>query len=177
MLYGCLSNSSNQVFEKLFQITGHPTPFVKGDVRETELLKVTLASREIDAVFIFWGEGCGRVGSEAGRVLRHQTAKHHQPVAGHAASVGRGLVFSGATTPCGRNKLRIEEILCYVLASGIDLHVACLRYFNLVGAYESALIGESQNFLPNNHLPYIAQVAVSCCHRRRPPVSGHRAVA
>jgi UDP-glucose 4-epimerase len=55
VLYDNLSNSSDAVLEKLAQITGQPIPFIKGDVRDTELLKGTLTAHRIDAVVHFAG--------------------------------------------------------------------------------------------------------------------------
>lgn len=55
VLYDNLSNSRDAVLEKLAQITGKQTPFVKGDVRDTDLLAGALANHHIHAVFIFGG--------------------------------------------------------------------------------------------------------------------------
>ena len=64
-----------------------------------------------------------------------------------------------ATNPYGRSKLHVEEILADLAASSSAWRIACLRYFNPVGAHESALIGESPSGIPNNLMPYIVQVA------------------
>jgi len=64
-----------------------------------------------------------------------------------------------ATNPYGRSKLMVEEILRDIALSDASWSIALLRYFNPVGAHESGLIGESPNGIPNNLLPYIAQVA------------------
>ena len=64
-----------------------------------------------------------------------------------------------AINPYGRSKLHIEEMLSDLAASDADWKIACLRYFNPVGAHESGLIGENPKGLPNNLMPYIAQVA------------------
>ena len=66
---------------------------------------------------------------------------------------------TSATNPYGRSKLHIEEMLKDVAASDPAWRMACLRYFNPVGAHESGLIGENPNGVPNNLMPYIAQVA------------------
>jgi UDP-glucose 4-epimerase len=65
-----------------------------------------------------------------------------------------------ATNPYGRSKLHIEEMLSDLETSDSTWHIACLRYFNPVGAHESGLIGEDPNGMPNNLVPYIAQVAL-----------------
>jgi len=61
--------------------------------------------------------------------------------------------------PYGRSKLNIEEMLKDVCNSQKDFSAICLRYFNPVGAHESGLIGEDPKDIPNNLMPYIAQVA------------------
>jgi len=65
-----------------------------------------------------------------------------------------------ASNPYGRTKLMIEEILRDVAKSASDWEIALLRYFNPVGAHASGLIGEDPNGIPNNLMPYIAQVAM-----------------
>ncbi len=65
-----------------------------------------------------------------------------------------------ATNPYGRTKLFIEEILRDISVSDREWKIAILRYFNPVGAYESGEIGEDPSDIPNNLMPYIAQVAV-----------------
>ena len=65
-----------------------------------------------------------------------------------------------ATNPYGRSKLMIEDILRDLDVSDPGLNIAILRYFNPVGAHPSGRIGEDPNGIPNNLVPYIAQVAV-----------------
>jgi len=69
-----------------------------------------------------------------------------------------------ATNPYGRSKLVIEEMLRDIALADTGWNVALLRYFNPVGAHESGLIGEDPRGIPNNLMPYVAQVAVG----RRP---------
>jgi len=64
------------------------------------------------------------------------------------------------TNPYGRTKSMIEDILRDVFVADPDWNIALLRYFNPVGAHESGRIGEDPNGIPNNLMPYIAQVAV-----------------
>jgi UDP-glucose 4-epimerase len=64
-----------------------------------------------------------------------------------------------ATSPYGRTKLHIEEMLDDVAAADASWRIICLRYFNPVGAHASGLIGENPNGIPNNLMPYIAKVA------------------
>ena len=65
-----------------------------------------------------------------------------------------------ATNPYGRTKLMIEDMLRDVSLSDPTLRICLLRYFNPVGAHISGQIGEDPNGIPNNLMPYIAQVAV-----------------
>src|SRR5690554_5104883 len=65
-----------------------------------------------------------------------------------------------ATNPYGRSKLMVEDILRDLAISDANWRIAILRYFNPVGAHASGTIGEDPNGIPNNLLPYIAQVAV-----------------
>jgi UDP-glucose 4-epimerase len=180
VLYDNLSNSSDQVLEKLSQITGQPISFVKGDVLDTELLKATLAAHEIDAVIHF--AGLKAVGESLEKPVEYYANNVQGSISLLQAMQSvdiKTLVFSSsatvygepkylpldenhptsATNPYGRSKLHIEEMLIDVAASAPDWRIACLRYFNPVGAHESGLIGENPNGVPNNLMPYIAQVA------------------
>jgi UDP-glucose 4-epimerase len=180
VLFDNLSNSSNQVLEKLVQITGRRIPFVRGDVRDTELLQSTLAAHEIDVVIHF--AGLKAVGESVGKPVEYYANNVQGTISLLQAMQPVGiktLVFSSsatvygeprylpldenhptsATNPYGRSKLHIEEMLKDVAASASDWRIACLRYFNPVGAHESGLIGENPCGIPNNLMPYIAQVA------------------
>jgi UDP-glucose 4-epimerase len=73
----------------------------------------------------------------------------------------------GPVNPYGRTKLMIEEILRDIAVANPDWRAICLRYFNPVGAHESGLIGEDPREIPNNLLPFIAQVAIGRLPRLR----------
>jgi UDP-glucose 4-epimerase len=64
------------------------------------------------------------------------------------------------TNPYGRSKLMVEDVLRDLAVADSRWSIALLRYFNPVGAHESGLIGEDPNGIPNNLLPYVAQVAI-----------------
>lgn len=180
VLYDNLSNSSHCVLENLDLIVGRHIPFVKGDVRDTELLASTLASHSIDAVIHF--AGFKSVGESVEKPVDYYSNNVQGTISLLQAMQStrvKTLVFSSsatvygapqylplneshptsATNPYGRSKLHIEEMLNDVAASDTDWRICCLRYFNPVGAHESGLIGESPNGVPNNLMPYIAQVA------------------
>lgn len=67
---------------------------------------------------------------------------------------------SGCTSPYGKSKYFVEQILKDIVTSDETWSVISLRYFNPVGAHESGKIGEDPKGIPNNIMPYIAQVAV-----------------
>jgi len=175
-----LSNSSDSVLEKLTQISGQQLVFIKGDIREFELIEQTLATYEIDAVIHF--AGLKAVGESVEKPIDYYANNVQGSIsllqAMQSAKV-KTLVFSSSATvygepqylplneshptsamnPYGRSKLHIEEMLKDIAISDTDWRIACLRYFNPVGAHDSGLIGESPNGMPNNLMPYIAQVA------------------
>ena len=180
VLYDNLSNSSDSVVEKLAQITGQVMPFIRADVRDTNLLRSTLDSHNIAAVIHFAGL------KAVGESIEKPTDYYANNIQGTISLLQamqwaqvKTLVFSSsatvygdpqylpldkshptcATNPYGRSKLHIEEMLKDIAAADSDWRIACLRYFNPVGAHESCLIGEHPNGVPNNLMPYIAQVA------------------
>ena len=67
--------------------------------------------------------------------------------------------FRGATNPYGWSKFMVEQMLADVARAEPHWRIARLRYFNPVGAHESGLIGEDPSGIPNNLMPFIAQVA------------------
>jgi UDP-glucose 4-epimerase len=82
-------------------------------------------------------------------------------VYGDPASVPIRETFPvSCTNPYGRTKLMTEQILCDLFLADPQWNVALLRYFNPVGAHKSGRIGEDPNGIPNNLVPYIAQVAI-----------------
>jgi len=180
VLYDNLSNSSDGILTKLTQITNTNIPFVEGDVRDTPLISSTLTKHNIYAVVHFaWLKAVGEsvkkpidyyANNVQGTISLLQAMQTHNV---------KTLVFSSSATvygqpqylpldenhptrainPYGRSKLQIEEILSDLAASDASWKIACLRYFNPVGAHESGLIGENPTGVPNNLMPYIAQVA------------------
>lgn len=181
VLYDNLSNSSADVVGRIGRITRQNIPLIRGDVRDTTLLTNVLRQRCIGAVIHF--AGLKAVGESVALPVDYYANNVQGTIsllqAMQAASL-RTLVFSSsatvygqpqylpldedhptsATNPYGRSKLQIEEILKDVAVSDPEWRIACLRYFNPVGAHESGLIGESPGGVPSNLMPYIAQVAV-----------------
>jgi UDP-glucose 4-epimerase len=182
------ANSKPAVLARIERVAGRPPAFVQGDVRDRMLLERVLRERQIDAVIHF--AGLKAVGESVSMPLAYYDNNVHGTVqlleAMHAANV-RTMVFSSsatvygdaakmplheglptaATNPYGRTKLMIEQILADVAASDPSWSMTALRYFNPVGAHESGLIGEDPQGVPNNLMPYIAQVAVGRLPRLR----------
>ena len=180
LLYDNLSNSSDSVVETIIRITGQEIRFVKGDIRDTELVKDTLISHDIDTVIHF--AALKAIGESVKTPIEYYATNVQGAIsllkAMRSAQVNR-LVFSSSATvygepqylpldedhptrptnPYGRSKLHIEEMLADVAASDFSWHIVGLRYFNPIGAHESGLIGENPNDVPNNLMPYIANVA------------------
>ena len=178
-----LSNSSEESLRRVELITGKKIPFVKTelcDPAETEALFAQYP--DIDAVIHF--AGLKAVGESVRKPLEYYTnnlvstltllnvMRNHgvknfvfsssATVYGDPASVPIREDFptGGTTNPYGTTKLFLERILMDYCAADPTLNVALLRYFNPIGAHESGLIGEDPNGIPNNLVPYIAQVAV-----------------
>lgn len=182
------ANSKPAVLARIERVAGRAPVFVQGDVRDRVLLERVLGERQIDAVIHF--AGLKAVGESVSMPLAYYDTNVHGTVqlleAMHAANV-RTMVFSSsatvygeaakmplheelptsATNPYGRTKLMIEQILADVAASDPSWSMTALRYFNPVGAHESGLIGEDPQGVPNNLMPYIAQVAVGRLPRLR----------
>jgi UDP-glucose 4-epimerase len=155
-------------------------PFVACDVRDTAALTTTLQTHAVDAVVHF--AGLKAVGESVAKPLDYfannvqgtvsllqamQAAHVHQLVFSSSATVYGEPQYlpldeqhpTAATNPYGRTKLHIEEMLLDLSASDPAWRMACLRYFNPVGAHDSGLIGEDPQGVPNNLMPFVAQVA------------------
>lgn len=176
-----LSHSKPVVLERIEQITGQRPQFVEADIRDRAALQAIFKAHPISAVIHF--AGLKAVGESVAQPLRY----YDNNVQGSlvlfetmAAAGVKRLVFSSsatvygdprsvpiaedfplqATNPYGRSKLMIEDILRDLGVADASWRVALLRYFNPVGAHVSGLIGEDPNGIPNNLMPFVAQVAV-----------------
>jgi UDP-glucose 4-epimerase len=175
-----LCNSKLSVLRRIEKIAGKAFAFAQVDVRDQENLETVFAEHQPDAVIHF--AGLKAVGESVQQSLQY----YDNNVTGSLvlfrvmAKFGvKTLVFSSsatvygdpatvpilenfplsATNPYGRSKLMVEEMLRDVALADPSWRIALLRYFNPVGAHESGLIGEEPNGIPNNLLPYVAQVA------------------
>ncbi|MCU7961004.1 MULTISPECIES: UDP-glucose 4-epimerase GalE [unclassified Shewanella] len=176
-----LSNSSIEALNRVERITGKSVTFYQGDILNKALLQKVFNDHAIDSVIHF--AGLKAVGESVVKPLKY----YENNVTGTlilcqvmAEFKVKNLVFSssatvygdpaslpitedfptGATNPYGQSKLMVEHILADVHNADPSWNIARLRYFNPVGAHASGLIGEDPNDIPNNLMPFIAQVAV-----------------
>jgi len=181
VIFDNLCNSNRKVLQRLKSITGTVPTFIEGDIRDPAALDATFASHAITAVLHF--AGLKAVGESVEKPLEYYDNNVRgtlELLAAMRRAHVRTLVFSSsatvygdpastpinenfplsATNPYGRSKLMIEEILGDLFKAEPDWNIARLRYFNPAGAHQSGLIGEDPQGIPNNLMPYIAQVAV-----------------
>ena len=175
------ANSSPKVLERIAKISGRAPAFREGDIRDADGLRALFAAHRIEAVIHF--AGLKAVGESVEQPLTYYDNNVNGTLcllqAMRQAGVRR-LVFSSsatvygdphrvpiredfplqATNPYGRSKLMVEEMLRDLQRAEADWQIAILRYFNPVGAHPSGLIGENPNGIPNNLMPFVAQVAV-----------------
>lgn len=175
-----LCNSSAESLERVKEITGKEVLFYQADIRDTEALNSIFTRHDIGVVIHFAGLKAVGESTEIpldyydnniwGSINLFQVMKRHgvkevifsssATVYGDPDSVPIKEAFpTSATNPYGRSKLVIEEILQDLYKSDPQWKIALLRYFNPVGAHRSGLIGENPKGIPNNLMPYIAQVA------------------
>ena len=178
-----LVNSSRESLRRVEQITGHEIPFIEADVRDQSALDDIFTTYSIDSVIHF--AGLKAVGESVAKPLEYydnnlvstlallEAMRKHsvkQLVFSSSATVygspselplrETSTVGVGLTNPYGKTKYMIEQIIQDYCAADPTFEATILRYFNPIGAHESGQIGEDPNGIPNNLLPYVAQVAV-----------------
>ena len=176
-----LSNSSPESLRRVEQLTGKAVAFREGDIRDAACLDALFAEFSVSGVGHF--AGLKAVGESVAEPLRYYDCNvvgtirlleamaragvkrlvfsSSATVYGDPASVPINEDFPLSTTnPYGASKLHIEDMLRDLYVSDDSWDIALLRYFNPVGAHESGQIGEDPSGIPNNLMPYIAQVAV-----------------
>lgn len=183
-----LVNSKPEVLNRITALTGHRCAFYENDVQDTAALNTIFQENKIDAVIHF--AGLKAVGESVAKPL-----EYYQNNIGSTLSLLRAmrtanvntLIFSssatvygdpehvplsetaptgGTTNPYGTSKYMIERILTDFQQANEQWSITLLRYFNPVGAHPSGTMGEDPQGIPNNLMPFIAQVAVG----RRPEV-------
>ena len=174
-------NSKPEALDNIRKITGRDLAFYKADLRDREAVRRIFEEHQIDAAIHF--AGLKAVGESVHKpmeyydnnlggffVLAEEMAAHgvKKLVFSSSATVYgmnnpvplREEYPTSATNPYGYTKVMIEQMLRDLAVADPDWSIVMLRYFNPIGAHESGLIGEDPNGIPNNLLPYVAQVAV-----------------
>lgn len=175
------SNSNPEALVRVQQITGRKLQVIHGDCRDRDALIAALQQSQATAVIHF--AGLKAVGESVSKPLTyydHNVTGTMRLLEAMQACHLQTIVFSSSATvygdpvclpitedhplsptnPYGRSKWMIEEILRDLSRSNPSMRICILRYFNPVGAHASGLIGEDPQGIPNNLMPFIAQVAV-----------------
>lgn len=176
-----LCNASATSIQRVEQICEKKITFINADIRDEAALDAVFSQYTIDAVIHFAGLKAVGESTEqplkyydnnvhGSRVLLSVMEKHQvnalvfsssATVYGDPATVPIEENFPLSTTnPYGQTKLVVEQMCRETCMANEHLSVVLLRYFNPVGAHNSGLIGEDPRGIPNNLMPYIAQVAV-----------------
>ncbi|MDO4684595.1 MAG: UDP-glucose 4-epimerase GalE [Candidatus Saccharibacteria bacterium] len=178
-----LVNASQESLRRVEKITNTQIPFYEVDVCDQSALEEIFTEHTIDAVIHF--AGLKAVGESVAKPLEYYRNNLVSTLSLLAAMEAHGvnrLVFSssatvygtpeslpltetsrvgiGITNPYGQTKYMLEQIITDYAAAHPAFEATILRYFNPVGAHKSGLIGEDPNGIPNNLLPFVAQVAV-----------------
>lgn len=173
-------NAQRDVIDRLQQIIGFRPDVVDGDIRDRALLDSLFAKHAFTSVIHFAGlKAVGESVEKPVEYYDNNVVGTVRLIEAMQASPCRSLVFSSsatvyrasttmplredsalaATSPYGRSKLMVEDMLRDLCVGDPEWRVALLRYFNPIGAHASGLIGEDPRGIPNNLLPYIGQVA------------------
>ncbi len=175
------SNSMPKVNQRIEAITGKAPVFYEADVRDRKTLDRIFKENDVDCVIHF--AALKAVGESVEKPLEYYDNNINSLLS--LCSVMREnnckkLIFSSSATvyglperipideecrlsvtnPYGRTKLISEEILRDLYVADNSFSICLLRYFNPIGAHRSGLIGEDPGGIPNNLLPFVAQVAV-----------------
>lgn len=177
-----LCNSKEAVLERVEALAGAKPTFYHGDIRDREVLDQVFSENDIRSVIHF--AGLKAVGESVEKPLEYYDNNVHGTLMLVDAMKHAGvnsLVFSSSATvygdpeeipikettptgqvtnPYGRSKYMVEECLRDIQVAVPQMSVTLLRYFNPVGAHPSGTMGEDPQGIPNNLMPFIAQVAV-----------------
>jgi UDP-glucose 4-epimerase len=183
-----LANSKRESLNRVSELTGRSLEFHEVDLRDRDALVAVFLASNFDAVIHFAGL------KAPGESVERPLAYYHNNLVGTLVLCKvmseyqvKNLVFSSSATvygdphtvpiledfplsainPYGRTKLMIEEILQDLAHADPAWNIVLLRYFNPVGAHPSGRIGEDPAGIPNNLMPFIAQVAIG----RRPELN------
>lgn len=181
IIFDNLYNSKPTVLDRIEKVSGVRPIFVEGDIRDKQALIRVLKQYDIKSVIHF--AGLKAVGESVAKPLEYYDTNVHGTLvlvdAMREAGV-KSLIFSSsatvygdpasvpiledfptsATNPYGRSKLIVEECLTDFQQANPDWSITLLRYFNPVGSHPSGELGEDPQGIPNNLMPFVAQVAV-----------------
>ncbi len=177
-----LYNSSEEALKRVEKITGKSVTFYEADILDRPAMDAVFDKEDIDSVIHF--AGLKAVGESVAKPLEY----YHNNITGTLVLCDamrnhgvKNIIFSSSATvygdpafvpiteecpkgkitnPYGQTKGMLEQILTDFHVADPEWNVVLLRYFNPIGAHESGLIGEDPKGIPNNLVPYIAQVAV-----------------
>lgn len=175
-----LCNSKRESVDRIEEISGKKVIFYKMDVADTKLMEILFFNHQFDGVIHF--AGLKAVGESVEKPVEYYYNNIVSTMVLAKACIKYGVprfVFSSSATvygdnqvpfvetmnllpttnPYGESKAMSERILTDAITAHPELAVTLLRYFNPVGAHPSGLIGEAPNGIPNNLMPYVAQVA------------------
>lgn len=177
-----LYNASEKALERVKEITGKEVGFYKVDIRDREGLNKVFDKENVEAVIHF--AGLKAVGESVQKPLEYyenniggtitlcDVMRNHEVkniIFSSSATVYGDPAFvpitedcpkGTCTNPYGWTKWMLEQILTDIQKSDPQWNVILLRYFNPIGAHKSGLLGEDPKGIPNNLLPYVAQVAI-----------------
>ncbi|MBR4718910.1 MAG: UDP-glucose 4-epimerase GalE [Lachnospiraceae bacterium] len=177
-----LDNSNRKAVDRIEQITGREVTFYEKDMRDSEAMQEIFSLEKPGCVIHF--AGLKAVGESVKKPLEY----YENNIGGTITLLDamrkngcKNIIFSSSATvygdpafipiteecpkgkitnPYGRTKSMLEEILMDLNVADPEWNVILLRYFNPIGAHKSGLIGEDPKGIPNNLLPYVAQVAI-----------------
>lgn len=181
VIFDNLCNSSREVLNRIELLSGKKVDFVEGDIRNRDVLQTTFQLHSIDSVIHF--AGLKAVGESQAQPLQYYDNNVNGSVIlleEMAKANIKTIVFSSSATVYGdpgysqykeetpvapinvygRTKLMVEDIIKDLKNSDASWRAALLRYFNPVGAHASGKMGENPSGIPNNLMPFVAQVAV-----------------
>ena len=177
-----LCNSSQESLRRVEKITGKNVKFYEADIRDTDALNQIFDKESVECVIHF--AGLKAVGESVVKPLEYYdnnisgTLRLCDVMRNHGV---KNIIFSSSATiygepafipiteecpkgmctnPYGWTKWMLEQILTDLHTADPDWNVVLLRYFNPIGAHKSGLIGEDPKGIPNNLMPYVAQVAI-----------------
>ena len=177
-----LYNASRKSMDRIEQITGKKPTFYEADILDREALNKIFEKEQIDSVIHF--AGLKAVGESVAKPIEY----YYNNIAGTLVLCDvmrkhnvKNIVFSSSATvygdpafipiteecpkgkitnPYGQTKGMLEQVLEDIHVTDPEWNVILLRYFNPIGAHKSGLIGEDPKGIPNNLVPYVAQVAI-----------------